>query len=118
MYPTQVRIMASPWSAPAWMKESETLNGGQLKTGNQYLTALAEFFVRFVKAYEALGIHIDTLTVQNEPAYSTSGYPTMYMPWNVQRDLLLVLGPRFAEEGITTEIVIWDHNWDLTWSVR
>jgi glucosylceramidase len=114
----QVKIMASPWSAPAWMKESGTLNGGQLKTGDQYLTALAEFFVRFVKSYEALGIHIDTVTLQNEPEHSTSGYPTMSMPWDVQRDAVIKLGRRFAEEGITTEIVILDHNWDLTWSVK
>jgi len=111
----EVRIMASPWSAPAWMKASGTLNGGQLKSGGQYLSTLAEYFVRFVKAYEQLGIEIDTLTLQNEPEHSTNGYPTMNMPWNVQRDLVILLGRRFAQEGITTEIVVFDHNWDMTW---
>ena len=107
--------MASPWSAPAWMKASGTLNGGQLKSGGQYLLTLAEYFVRFVKAYEQLGIRIDTLTLQNEPEHSTNGYPTMNMPWDVQRDLVILLGRRFAQEGITTEIVVFDHNWDMTW---
>ena len=97
------------------MKTTETLNGGQLKSGTEYLTTLAEFFVRFVESYESLGIHIDALTVQNEPEHSNVGYPTMAMPWNVQRDLIKLLGLRFAEESITTEIVIWDHNWDATW---
>jgi glucosylceramidase len=111
----QVRIMASPWSAPAWMKSSGTLNGGQLKTGVEYLSTLAEFFVRFIRAYEAEGIAIDALTVQNEPEHSTTGYPTMLMPWNIERDLINLLGPRFQQEGITTQIIIWDHNWDATW---
>ena len=111
-----VRIMASPWSAPAWMKDNGSLNGGSLKSGAAYLQALAEYFVRFVKAYQSQGITIDTITLQNEPEHATSGYPTMAMPWNVQRDLIRdYLGPLFRQEGITTEIIIWDHNWDATW---
>jgi len=112
----QVRIMASPWSAPGWMKDTNSLYGGQLKSGSQYLQSLAEYFVRFVKAYAAEGITIDTITLQNEPEHQTNGYPTMHMPWDVQRDLIRYhLGPRFQQEGISTQIIIWDHNWDATW---
>lgn len=112
----QVRIMASPWSAPAWMKDTWTMYGGQIKSGSNYLATLAEYFVQFIRAYQAEGINIDTITLQNEPEHSTTGYPTMLMPWDVQRDLIAYhVGPRFRQEGITTEIVIWDHNWDANW---
>jgi glucosylceramidase len=99
------------------MKSTSSLYGGQLKSGTAYLNSLAEFFVRFIRAYQGLGINIDALTVQNEPEHQTPGYPTMNMPWDVQRDLIKILGRRFAEEGITTEIIIWDHNWDATWYI-
>jgi len=112
----QVKILASPWSAPAWMKASGTLYGGELKAGGTYHAALADLFVRFLKAYRDEGIIIDTLTLQNEPEYSTDGYLTMRMPWDVQRDIIRWhLGPKLQEEGITTEILIWDHNWDNAW---
>ena len=71
---------------------------------------------RFVQAYQAEGIQIDTLTLQNEPEHDTPGYPTMRMTWNVQRDLIRdYLGPKFRQAGITTGILIWDHNWEQTW---
>jgi glucosylceramidase len=112
----EVKIMASPWSAPAWMKMSGTLYGGEIKSGGQYHAAMADFFVRFIRAYQAEGIQIDTITLQNEPEHQTTGYMTMRMPWEAQRDIIRYhLGPRFRSEGITTGIVIWDHNWDGTW---
>jgi len=112
----EVKIMASPWTAPAWMKESNTMYGGYLKSGGTYHGAIADYFIRFIRAYQAEGITIDTLTLQNEPEHDTPGYPTMRMPWDVQRDIIRWhLGPRFRNEGINTEIIIWDHNWDGAW---
>jgi len=112
----EVRIMASPWSAPAWMKVSNTLYGGQMKAGGQYHGAYADYFVRYIQAYQAEGIKIDTITLQNEPEHEVGGYMTMSMPWDVQRDIIRWhLGPKFRENGITTEIIIWDHNWDNAW---
>jgi glucosylceramidase len=97
------------------MKNPWTLYGGEMKPGGQYHGAYADYFVRFIKAYAAEGIHIDTLTIQNEPEHQTAGYMTMRMSWVVQRDIIRYhLGPKFRQEGITTEIIIWDHNWDDT----
>jgi len=112
----QVRIMASPWTAPGWMKDTNSLYGGTIKGDSQYLASLAEYFVRFIRAYQAEGINIDTITLQNEPEHQTTGYPTMRMPWETQRDLIRYhIGPRFQQEGISTQIIIWDHNWDAAW---
>ena len=47
--------MATPWSPPAWMKNSNSLNGGTLKGGTQYLSALADYFIKFIQAYAEEG---------------------------------------------------------------
>lgn len=107
-----VKIMASPWSAPAWMKQNNHLYGGRLK-GESVYNDFAEYFVKYVKAFEAEGITINALTLQNEPRYQTSGYPTMYMEWDEQNNIIKnYLGPKFADNNIKTKIIIWDHNFD------
>jgi len=112
----EIRIMATPWTAPAWMKASNTQYGGEMKPGGQYHGSYADYFVRFIRAYQAEGINIDTLTLQNEPEHTTGGYPSMRMSWVIQRDIIRYhLGPKFRQEGITTEILIWDHNWSGAW---
>lgn len=106
-----IKIMASPWSAPAWMKNTKTMNGGLLLDAN--MPAYADYFVKYIKAYKQQGINIDAISVQNEPAYQTSGYPTMFMVWQQQAMFIKAfLGPKFAAEGISTKILIWDHNFD------
>lgn len=107
----QLSIMGSPWSAPAWMKTNGSMNGGQIKT--EYLDVYADYFVKFVQAYAEEGLTIDSVTLQNEPLYQTSGYPTMEMPSNVQIAFTKKVGQRFAAESIATDIIIFDHNWDL-----
>ncbi|HEX3006107.1 MAG TPA: glycoside hydrolase family 30 beta sandwich domain-containing protein [Bacteroidales bacterium] len=107
-----IKIMASPWSAPAWMKGNNHLYGGRLK-GETVYNDFAEYFVRYVKAFAAEGITIDALTIQNEPRYETTGYPTMYMEWDEQNTIIKnYLGPKFKENSIATKIIIWDHNFD------
>jgi len=60
-----LKIYASPWSPPAWMKTNNNmLYGGKLKP--EYLQTWADYFVKYVKAYAAEGIPIWGLTVQNE----------------------------------------------------
>lgn len=109
-----IRILASPWSAPAWMKANNSMYGGSLK-GSSVYDAFAEYFVMYVKAFEAEGITIDALTIQNEPMYETTGYPTMKMLWEEQNILIRdFLGPKFFMNGIHTKIIIWDHNFDMS----
>ncbi len=112
----QLKVMASPWSAPAWMKSPETLYGGSLNM--EYCQAYANYFVKFIQAYQAKGITITAVTVQNEPDYPepptmTTTYPAMHMEPSEQAYFVKsCLGPAFDQNGIDTKILIWDHNWD------
>jgi glucosylceramidase len=105
-----LKILGSPWSAPAWMKSSGSINRGTLQT--QFFDAYALYFTLFVEGYAQAGVPIDAITVQNEP-HNEQGYPTMRMEPNDQATFVAdSLGPAFAKAGITTKILIWDHNWD------
>ena len=104
-------IMASPWSAPAWMKDNGSMHGGRLLEG--HFDDFARYLKRFIQAYESHGIPIHAITVQNEPLHETGGYPTMFMPWEDQNRFIRdYLGPLFEAENISTDIIIYDHNWD------
>lgn len=107
----EIKIMGSPWSAPAWMKTSGSLMGGKLK--EEWYETYALYFVKFIQAYAQEGIPIDAITPQNEPLNESSGYPTMRMEAQEQNVFIRDhLGPLFIEHGITTKIIIYDHNWD------
>ena len=111
----EIGIVASPWSPPAWMKTSESLNGGELKSGVEYEDALARYFVLFLQAYADEGITIEAITLQNEPEHTSNGYPTMWMTSETQNGIIRDhLGPMLQQEGLSTEIWVWDHNWDNT----
>ncbi|MDR1226149.1 MAG: glucan endo-1,6-beta-glucosidase [Prevotellaceae bacterium] len=111
-----LKILASPWSAPAWMKQNNHMNGGSLIATPEIYAAFADYFVKYVEAFEQEGIRIDAITLQNEPLHETGGYPTMKMEWQEQSEIIKnYLGPRFVANNITTKIIIYDHNWDM-WS--
>ncbi|NRD18621.1 glucosylceramidase [Winogradskyella eckloniae] len=108
-----IKIMGSPWSAPSWMKTNNNSIGGSLKP--EYFSTYANYFVKFIQAYEAEGITIDAITIQNEP-YHDGNNPSMYMePADQALFIKDFLGPAFETNGITTKIIIWDHNADNTW---
>jgi glucosylceramidase len=105
-------MLASPWSAPAWMKTNNSLQGGSLAT--QWEDSYALYLSKFIKAYESAGLPFDTITLQNEPL-NTSNYPTMSMSAAQQVEFIKNhVGPRFSADGITTKILAYDHNWDNT----
>jgi glucosylceramidase len=107
-----LKLMASPWSAPAWMKTNGSLLGGSLAP--QWEASYARYLSKFVQAYAARGLPIDAITVQNEPQH-TSNYPTMSMSAAQQARLIgSHVGPQFAADGVTAKIVAYDHNWDNT----
>lgn len=107
-----LKLMASPWTAPAWMKTNNSLTGGSLMPQRE--AAFARYLAKFVQAYEAHGLPIETLTMQNEPLHTTN-YPTMFMSAAQQINLVKNhVGPLFAAEGITTKLLAYDHNWDNT----
>jgi glucosylceramidase len=107
----QMKLMANPWSPPAWMKSTGTLEGGGLAAA--HYTVFANYFVKYLQAYQAAGILPDYISVQNEPLYQTSGYPSMYMDAPTQtivmRDYVL---PALTAANLPTKIFVYDHNWD------
>lgn len=103
-------MMGSPWSAPAWMKENKSMNGGSMKT--EYFDAYAKYFVKFVQGYTAHGLPIYAVTPQNEPLHQISTYPTMYMSAKDQVNFVKKLGTAFQSSAIDTLIMAYDHNWD------
>ena len=108
-----LRIMGSPWSAPAWMKTNGNLLGGKLKP--EAYDVYARYFVRYLEAFKAEGISIDAVTPQNEPLHFTAGYPCMEMQAGEQLDFIKNhLGPLFSTAGVSTRIIAYDHNWDNT----
>lgn len=107
----RMKIMASPWSAPAWMKDSNSLIQGSLLP--QYYEAFSRYLLKYVDAYAAEGIPIFALTVQNEPDYEPKDYPGMRL--NAPARARLIgdhLGPMIAKRGKGPLIFDWDHNWD------
>lgn len=109
-----VTIIASPWSPPAWLKDGGTLEGGRLLDDDRAYETYAEYLVRYVQEYADAGVDIDYLTVQNEPQLRhPDGYPGTDMPYWQAAELIDRLGPALREAGVTTEILGFDHNWEL-----
>jgi glucosylceramidase len=103
-----LRVMATPWSAPAWMKTSGRLAGGSLRP--DAYAPYAQYFRRFLDAYAAEGVPVYAVSVQNEPQHEAA-YPSMRMAPEEQATFVRDhLGPTLAPGG--TRILAWDHNWD------
>jgi glucosylceramidase len=110
----QLKVMASPWSPPAWMKTSGSLVGGQLIDQERIYRAYALYLVRFVQSYKANGVTVDALAVQNEPQNrKPSGYPGTDMPSWQQERVIEKLGPMLRKAGLRTKILAYDHNWSM-----
>jgi len=105
-----LKILGSPWSAPAWMKTNGSLYRGGLQT--QYYSVYANYFAKFVDAYQAQGITINSVTVQNEPQAKPADYPVMWLEPNDEINFVANnLGPTLNSRG--TKIIVLDHNWAL-----
>ncbi len=106
----KIKTLASPWSAPLWMKTNDAAQGGVLLP--KYFRAYATYLTRYVQGMKAEGIPIDTLTIQNEPL-NEKNTPSMLM-LSPEQDIFIKdnLGPAFRRAGIKTGIVLYDHNLD------
>jgi glucosylceramidase len=107
----QLRVMASPWSAPAWMKSSDSLIKGTLRP--EAYAAFAGYLGKFVDAMAAEGVPMFALTLQNEPHFEPLDYPGMRLDPPMRARLIAEnLGPLLAARKTPVRILDWDHNWD------
>ena len=114
-----LHIMLTPWSPPGWMKSSGSMLGSSTD-GKQpstlrpeAYTALANYLVKTVEGYQAAGVPVYALSVQNEPLYAPPTYSGMLMPAADQAAFLgNALGPALAAAHLSTKVMVYDHNWD------
>ncbi len=106
-----VKILGSPWSAPAWMKTDDSLKGGRLK--QEDYPVYAHYFVKYIEEMKAEGIPLYAITVQNEPL-NPKNLPSMVM-FAPEEDTFLAndLIPAYRKAGIHTRIWLYDHNPDV-----
>ena len=105
------KIIASPWTAPPWMKDNNAWFGGSLKP--EYYKTWALFFSKYIKAYAKHGIDIWGITVENEPLGNGDNWESMiFTPESMTHFVKNFLGPQFKNDDINTKILIYDQNRD------
>lgn len=105
-----LKIIASPWSPPFWMKDNlKAIKGGKLL--KKYYPLWAQYIIKFIEAYKAQGVLIDALTIQNEPAANQRWESCLYNAQD-EKEMVTTLGKALKEANLKTKIYIWDHNRD------
>ena len=109
----QLTVLVSPWSPPAWMKTNASmLKGGRLLP--EYRQSWANYFVKFIQAYEKEDIPIWGMTVQNEPMASQTWESCLYTGEEESEFIKNYLGPTLHHNGLQDKkLIAWDHNRDL-----
>jgi glucosylceramidase len=106
----QIKVMASPWSAPPWMKDNDSYLLGWVES--QFYPAYAQYFVKYVQAYQAAGVPINYLSVQNEPtccaSYPSTNWNGAGLAYFTKTNLL----PALQNAGLSTKVLALDWNWD------
>ncbi len=105
-----MKLLGSPWSAPAWMKTNGNVRGGALK--EECYPAYALYLVKYIQEMKKEGIAIDAITIQNEPLNSRN---TPSMQWLVEQQAKFLrehLYPAFTKAGLKTKVILFDHNCD------
>jgi glucosylceramidase len=104
-------LMASPWSAPGWMKTSGRLITGSLDPA--HYAAFAGYFDRYLRAMAGQGLPVAYVSVQNEPHFEPKDYPGMRVdPASRAAFIGGHLGPLLRRKHPGTQILDWDHNWN------
>ena len=106
-------LFVSPWSPPAWMKDNnDMLHGGKLKP--EFYESWANYYVKFIQAYEKEGIPVWGLTVQNEPMAKQTWESCMYTADEEKNFIKNNLGPALQKNNLSDKkLIAWDHNRDL-----
>lgn len=106
-----LKVMATPWSAPGWMKTTGSMIQGELKP--EHYGVYADYLLRYIQSAEAQGAPTHYLSIQNEPDFEPDSYPGMrWAPAGRATFIGRSLGPKLAQAGVRTQILDWDHNWD------
>jgi glucosylceramidase len=107
-----LKIIATPWSAPPWMKTNRSFVGGTLRP--ECAGLYAAYLVKYLKAMREAGIVVHAITPQNEPLNQKND-PSMGMDCAEQADFIKHhLGPALLEAGLAeVELFCWDHNCDV-----
>jgi len=106
----QIKLMASPWSPPTWMKDNKDTRGGSLLP--EFEASYAQYLVKYIQEMAKRGFTIDALTIQNEPLHPGNNPSLLMLADQQARFIGKHLGPAFRQVGIQTKIVIYDHNAD------
>jgi len=114
-----IHVMLTPWSPPGWMKSSGSMLGSNPDTKQpsslrpEFYPAFASYLVKTIQGYQAAGVPIYALSVQNEPLYAPPTYSGMKMLATEQVAFFgNNLAPALAAAGLKTKIMAYDHNWD------
>ena len=108
-----MKLFVSPWSPPAWMNDNnDRLHGGKLL--EKYKQAWANHYIKFIQAYEAEGIPVWGLSVQNEPMAVQKWESCVYTATEERDFVKQYLGPTLQNSGMSDKkLIVWDHNRDL-----
>ena len=109
----EIFLFSSPWSPPGWMKDNGSMLGGCMR--HTHMASYANYFVKFIQAYEAEGVPVQAVTVQNEVDADQQGLmPACFWPQDYEADFVTQhLGPAFERAHLKTKIWIIDHNYNL-----
>jgi glucosylceramidase len=106
----KIKIIASPWSPPTWMKTNGASMGGHLL--EKYYATYANYFVKYIQAMKQHGITIHAITLQNEPEHGGNN-PSLLMDATEQANFLAkYVGPQLKAAHMNTEVILFDHNAD------
>jgi glucosylceramidase len=106
-------LLASPWSPPGWMKDNNSMLGGTIR--KKYLGSYANYIVKFLQAYAAEGVSVDSVSPQNEvDTDQDSRMPACLLPQEIEVEYVgKYLGPAIEAAGLKTKIWLLDHNYNL-----
>ncbi len=109
----RLKLFASPWSPPAYMKDNnDMLHGGHLRP--EFYRAWALYYTKFIKSYRQAGVPIWGITVQNEPMATQTWESCVYQATDERDFVKNYLGPAMVEQGLRdVHVMVWDHNRDL-----
>ena len=109
----RLKLFASPWSPPAYMKDNnDMLHGGHLRP--EYAHSWALYFAKFIQSYRKAGVPVWGITIQNEPMATQTWESCVYQAQDERDFLKNHLGPVMAQQGLRdVNIIVWDHNRDL-----